>query len=111
MKLSEFDYELPKNLIATHPAEPRDTARLLVMDKISGELWDSSFYDLPEFLKPGDVLVLNESKVIPARLFGEANGRKFEVLLVKSEKNGFWEAWVRPGKKAKLGVLSNFLKN
>jgi S-adenosylmethionine:tRNA ribosyltransferase-isomerase len=102
MLTSEFDYNLPAELIAKHPMEPRDAARMLVMDKFTGVLHDSFFYDLDKFLQSGDVLVLNDSKVIPARIIGESEGRKFEVLLVKQAADQ-WECWVRPGRKLKAG--------
>jgi len=107
MLTSEFDYNLPPELIATHPTEPRDAARLLVMDKENGKLQDSYFYDLDQFLIPGDVLVLNDSKVIPARLEAMVNGRKFEVLLVK-QAGELWECWIKPGRKIKIGDKLEF---
>lgn len=103
MKLSQFDYELPKNMIATHPIEPRDEAKMLVLDKVTGEIKDSIFKDLDRFLNKGDTLVLNDTKVIPARLKGISNGRQFEVLLVKNIGEKKWETWVKPGRKAKTG--------
>lgn len=103
MKLSEFDYQLPTELIATHPVEPRDSAKLLVLDKNSGAIKDAVFSDLTTYLKKGDILVFNNSKVIPARLHARATGRDFEILLVKNVDERVWECWVRPGRKAKLG--------
>lgn len=101
MKTSELDYNLPPELIATAPAEPRDSAKLLVLDKQTGELDDKVFSDLADILDENDVLVLNNSKVIPARLFGNVIGnvRKHEVLLVKNGHDAVWECWVRNGRK------------
>jgi S-adenosylmethionine:tRNA ribosyltransferase-isomerase len=81
MLLSNFDFYLPDKLIATHPCEPRDSAKLLVANRTSGDITHSHFYDLPNFLRKGDFLVFNSSKVIPARLFGEVDGKNIEVLL------------------------------
>jgi len=105
MKTSELDYNLPSELVATAPAEPRDSARLLLLDKLSGELTDSYFSELIGLLGSNDVLVLNNSKVIPARLFGNVVGnvRSHEVLLVKNEKGAIWECWIRNGRKLKVG--------
>ncbi len=114
MKTSELDYNLPEELIAISPAEPRDSARLLVLDRDSGALEDRAFSDLTEILGPNDVLVLNNSKVIPARLFGNVIGniRKHEFLLVKNAHDSVWECWVRNGKKLAPGetiIFSNKL--
>jgi S-adenosylmethionine:tRNA ribosyltransferase-isomerase len=103
MELKEFDYLLPEELIATVPSKERSSARLLSLDKKSGAIKDRHFYDLPKMLKEGDVLVFNDSKVIPARLEGESCGRKFEVLLVKKIGEEIWECWLRPGRRAKIG--------
>jgi len=116
MKISEFNYNLPNELIAAHPVEPRDSARMLVMDRASGALTDKHFTDLPEILRPGDVLVFNDSKVIPARLQAtviasearQSSSRSFEVLLVKNLEGSTWECWVKPGKKAKTGDIFQF---
>lgn len=105
MNLSEFDYKLPKELIATEPSEKRNQARLLVMDKVFGRLTDDYFYNLSKHLKEGDVLVFNDSRVLPARLCGEMNGRKFEILLVKKLQTEAWECWVKPGRKAVIGEI------
>lgn len=85
MKLKDFDYNLPKGLIAQKPVKPRDHSRLLVLDKRTGKTEDKHFYDIVDFLKKGDVLVLNDSKVFPARLIGkkEETGGKIEVFLLK----------------------------
>jgi len=108
MKISEFNYILPKEQIATHPVEPRDAARLLAMDKHSDALTDAHFYDLPDLLKAGDVLVFNDSKVIPARLSAFSNGKTFEVLLIKNVHESTWECWLKPGRKAKIGDKFTF---
>jgi S-adenosylmethionine:tRNA ribosyltransferase-isomerase len=104
MKLSEFNYSLPSSLIATYPADPRDAARLLVFNRKTNTFSDSHFYDLPDFLQKGDVLVFNDSKVIPARLHGLSETRKFEVLLVKKGEDRVWETWIKPGRKARIGA-------
>lgn len=106
MKLSEFDFDLPQELIAREPMHPRDAAKLLVLN--AGNLSDRRFCDLPEILQSGDVLVFNDSKVIPARLFGESCGRKFEVLLVKNIQDSVWECWVKPGRRARVGEKFTF---
>jgi len=103
MKISEFYYNLPEEQIATHPVEPRDTAKLLSMDRANGSLADKHFTDLPDILQPGDVLVFNDSKVIPARLQATSGDRKYEVLLIKNSEGATWECWLKPGKKAKVG--------
>jgi S-adenosylmethionine:tRNA ribosyltransferase-isomerase len=102
MKLSQFDYNLPSELIATHPAEPRDAAKMLIFSRKTNSIEDSFFYDLADYLQKGDVLVFNDSRVIPARLHASSESRRFEVLLVKQEEKDVWETWVKPGKKAKI---------
>ncbi len=82
MKLSDFDFELPANLIATHPVEPRDAAKMMVADRGSGKIIDLHFYDLPDLLQEGDFLVFNSSRVIPARLFGKVDRKDVEILLI-----------------------------
>ncbi|MFZ5825576.1 MAG: tRNA preQ1(34) S-adenosylmethionine ribosyltransferase-isomerase QueA [Bacillota bacterium] len=110
MKLSDFDYHLPEELIAQRPVEPRDASRLMVVDRHSGALSHRYFRDLPEFLKPGDALVLNETRVMPARLMGqrEGTGGAIEVLLLKRLEQDRWETLVRPGKKARTGQRIHF---
>ncbi len=112
MKTSDFDYELPERLIAQHPAEKRDHSRLLVMDKYTGEIEHRIFKDIIEYLHEGDVLVVNKTKVLPARIFGvkEGGSAKIEVLLLKrdEERPNTWEVLVRPGKRAKVGTMINF---
>ena len=112
MKTSDFDYELPERLIAQHPAEKRDHSRLLVMDKYTGEVEHRIFKDIVDYLHEGDVLVVNKTKVLPARIFGvkEGGSAKIEVLLLKRDKDlpNTWEVLVRPGKRAKVGTMINF---
>ncbi|MCI1821526.1 MAG: tRNA preQ1(34) S-adenosylmethionine ribosyltransferase-isomerase QueA [Megasphaera sp.] len=110
MKLSDFTYELPKELIAQHPAEPRDHARLMIYDKKTGDVVHRYFYDLVNELQSGDVLVFNDSKVIPARLFGHRipTGGKVEVLLLTPCGEDTWEVLVKPGKKALPGTQLAF---
>jgi S-adenosylmethionine:tRNA ribosyltransferase-isomerase len=111
MKTSEFDYFLPPELIATHPAEPRDAAKLLILDKNSGNIQDKVFSDISSILTDNDVLVLNKSKVIPARLHGQIHGRLHEILLLRQTTNGIWESWVRGGGKLKAGDMIEFTEN
>ncbi|MDY6367819.1 MAG: tRNA preQ1(34) S-adenosylmethionine ribosyltransferase-isomerase QueA [Clostridia bacterium] len=106
MKTTDFDYYLPEELIAQTPAMPRDSSRLLVYDRKNGEIEHKHFYDVTEYLKAGDVLVVNETKVLPARLFGYTeHGGKVELLLLKRRNFTDWECLVKPGKKAKKGVI------
>ena len=105
MNLSEFDYKLANELIATEPNTKREEARLLVMDRASRNLIDDHFFNLELYLNKGDVLVFNDSKVIPARLDGLSGDRNYEILLVKKLQDGRWECWVRPGKKAKVNQI------
>ena len=107
MLTSEFDYNLSPELIATHPADPRDAARMLVMNRQTGVLEDNYFRNLEDYLQGGDVLVLNDSKVIPARIESTLEERHFEVLLVK-QAGELWECWIRPGRKLKVGDILNF---
>ncbi|MFO7274247.1 MAG: tRNA preQ1(34) S-adenosylmethionine ribosyltransferase-isomerase QueA [Bacillota bacterium] len=105
MKLSDFDYDLPKELIAQKPVEPRDASRLMVVDRASGAIAHRRFRDLPEYLRPGDGLVINDTRVMPARLLGcrERTGGAMEVLLLKRLSRDRWETLVKPGKKARPG--------
>lgn len=105
MKTDDFDFELDESLIAQHPLKDRDHARLLVMDKTTGEVCHKMFYDIVDYLEEGDVLVLNDTKVIPARLYGHRDGReeKVEVLMLKNTKDDIWECLVKPGKKMRVG--------
>ncbi len=106
MDVKDFDYDLPQELIAQDPLEKRSNSRLMVLDKESGDVTHRHFYDVKEYLKPGDCLVINNTKVIPARLFGEKEGTqaKIEILLLKRKENDIWETLVKPGKKAKIGT-------
>ncbi|CEP66162.1 S-adenosylmethionine:tRNA ribosyltransferase-isomerase, QueA [Moorella glycerini] len=106
MRLEEFDYDLPPELIAQTPAEPRDASRLLVLHRDRDYLEHRHFYDLPAYLHPGDVLVLNETRVIPARLWGRraGTGARIEVLLLTQRDRDTWEALVRPGRRVPVGT-------
>ena len=110
MRTADFDYELPERLIAQTPVEPRDHSRLLVVHRRDGSLEHRHFYDLPEYLRPGDALVINETRVIPARLLGvkEETGVPVEVLLLRRENATDWEALVRPGRRLKPGTVCSF---
>ena len=106
MRTSDFDYHLPEHLIAQTPLEPRDHSRLLVVDTATGELSHRHFYDIGHFLQPGDLLVLNNSRVLPARLKGRRSGTggAVEVLLLHREDEGLWKAMVRPGRRLGPGA-------
>lgn len=106
MKTSDFAYDLPEELIAQDPLSDRASSRLMILDKQTGEITHRIFRDITEYLKPGDCLVLNDTKVIPARLIGEREetGGKVEVLLLKRGEDNVWETLVKPGKKAKPGT-------
>lgn len=106
LRTDAFDYELPEELIAQRPASPRDAARMLVLDRASGALTDATVRELPRFLSPGDLLVLNDTRVMPARLIGEkaGTGGAVEVLLLDAQGPGVWEALVRPGRRLRLGA-------
>ena len=106
MKVTDYYFDLPQEQIAQDPLEDRSSSRLLVLDKETGEYSHHVFREITEFLKPGDCLVLNNTKVIPARLFGEKEGTqaKIEILLLKRKENDVWETLVKPGKKAKVGT-------
>ena len=109
MLVTDFDYELPQELIAQHPMEPRDHSRLLVVDKHTGEIQHRHFYDLVDYLKLGDVLVFNDTRVIPARLHGTKDtGAHVEVFLLTRKNATDWEVLVRPGKKLQVGAKINF---
>ena len=105
MHINDFDYELPEELIAQKPADKRDASRLLVVHRETGETEHRHFYDILEYLNEGDCLVLNNSKVLPARLYGikEGTGAKVEFLLIKRIDGDRWETMVRPGKRLKPG--------
>lgn len=109
MDVTDFDYDLPQELIAQTPVEPRDSSRLLVMDKNTGELEHRHFYNLPEYLKPGDLLVFNDTRVIPARLHGlKTTGAHVEVFLLTRKNATDWEVLVKPGKKLQKGAQIRF---
>ena len=109
MLVTDFDYELPQELIAQHPMEPRDHSRLLVVDKHTGEIQHKHFYDLVDYLRPGDVLVFNDTRVIPARLHGTKDtGAHVEVFLLTRRDATDWGVLVRPGKKLQVGARINF---
>ena len=110
MKTSDFDYVLPEELIAQTPIEPRDHSRLMVVHRDTERLEHKHFYDVIDYLRPGDALVINETKVIPARLLGvkEDTGVPVEVLLLRRENATDWEALVRPGRRLKPGAVCSF---
>ena len=110
MDIKEFYYDLPEELIAQDPLLDRSSSRLMVLDKMSGEIKNKKFSDIKSYLKKGDCLVINDTKVIPARLFGsrESTGGKVEILLLKRLQNDIWEVLVKPGKKCKIGSKINF---
>ena len=106
MKTSDFYYELPEELIAQDPLEDRSSSRLMVLDKTTGETEHHRFREIVDYLNPGDCLVINDTKVIPARLIGqrEGTGAKIEILLLKRKADDVWETLVKPGRKAKPGT-------
>ena len=110
IKTSDFNFDLPPELIAQTPIPQRDASRLMVMDRKSGHVQHRHFYDLPEYLRPGDCLVLNNSRVLPARLLGQRmpGGGACEVLLLIDRGNKTWECLVRPGKKMRKGTQLSF---
>ncbi len=111
LKTSDFYYELPEERIAQHPMEQRDHSRLMVLDRAAHTLEHKHFYDILDYLHEGDVLVINDSKVIPARLYGHAEGRpeaKIELLLLRQRDLDTWECLVKPGKRARLGAKMVF---
>ena len=106
MDVKDFYYDLPQELIAQDPLEDRSSSRLMVLDKITGEVEHRHFKDITEYLRTGDCLVINNTKVIPARLYGVKDGTeaKIEILLLKRKENDIWETLVKPGKKCKIGT-------
>lgn len=110
MNVSDFNFDLPEELIAQDPLEDRSSSRLLVLDQETGEIEHKRFRDIRAYLRQGDCLVLNDTRVIPARLFGEKvdTQAKIEVLLLKRCENDIWETLVKPGKKAKPGTVISF---
>ena len=102
MKKSDFYFELPEELIAQHPAQKRDMSRLLCLGRKSGQIEHKHFYDVIDYLKPGDCLVLNNTKVLPARLYGiKKTGAKVEFLMLKNLGDDRWEVITGPGRKAR----------
>ena len=110
MKLEEFDYNLPEELIAQTPIKQRDASRLMVLDKKTGEIEHKHFYDIIDYLNPGDTLVLNDTKVLPARLIGEKMSTKavIEVLLLKNVEGDTWETLVKPARRIHVGDVVSF---
>ena len=107
LQTSDFFYDLPEERIAQYPAEPRDSSRLMVLDRAAGTLEHKHFYDVLDYLREGDVLVVNDSKVIPARLYGYVEGRPeatVELLLLRQRELDLWETLVKPGKRARVGA-------
>ena len=110
MKTDDFDFYLPEELIAQHPIEKRDSSRMMVVDRNTGDIEHKHFSDIIDYLKEGDVLVLNDTKVMPARLFGEKVDTKahIEVLLLKKHDGDNWECLVKPAKRVKIGTVISF---
>lgn len=110
MKTSDFFYELPQELIAQTPVQPRDSSRLMILNKESGEVQHRIFRDLIDYLIPGDCLILNDTRVIPARIFGvkKETGAVVEFLLLKQSENNVWQCLCKPGKRAKIGTIFSF---
>ena len=110
MKVADFNYELPKELIAQVPIEKRDESRLMVLNRKDESILDTTFKNIIDYLQPGDCLVRNNTKVLPARLYGikDSTGAHVEVLLLKTDEKDIWEAMVRPGKKMMPGAKINF---
>jgi len=106
LKTSDFDYDLPPGLIAQTPVEPRDHSRLMVVRRADGRISHARFYDLPEYLRPGDLLVFNDSRVIPARLYGTSvpSGARIELLLLERLGGGSWRSLVKPGRRMREGA-------
>ena len=102
LNTKDFDFDLPEELIAQTPIEPRDASRLLILDKKSGEIQHRHFYDVIDYLYPGDCLILNDSRVLPARIYGikEGTGARVEFLLLAAKGDDVWEVLAGPGKRA-----------
>ena len=113
MRIDDFDYTLPQELIAQRPSEQRDVCRLMVLNREKRSVDHKHFYDILDYLQPGDCLVMNNSKVLPARLFGEKEktGAKIEFLLIKRLDGDRWETMVKPGKRLKPGDSVSFGEN
>lgn len=110
MNIEEFDFELPENLIAQTPLQKRDSSKLLVLDKKTGNIEHKHFTDIIDYLNEGDTLVLNDTKVLPARLYGvkEETNALIEILLLKETKKDTWECLVKPAKRVHVGTIVNF---
>ena len=110
MKTSDFDYDLPPQFIAQTPTEPRDRSRLMVLHRADGFIEHRRFFEIVDFLSPGDVLVFNDSRVIPARLIGrkEGSGGRVEILLLSRLSPGLWQTLVRPGRRVDVGTMMEF---
>lgn len=108
MLVSDFDYDLPQSLIAQKPLQQRDQSRMLVLERDTGRIFHSQFKELLEFLSKGDVLVLNSSRVIPAKAWGELKGKEIEFLFLKEHKKNTWEVLCRPARKVRLGDTISF---
>ena len=109
MKVSDFNYELPEELIAQHPYDKRDEARLMVLDRKNNKIENKIFKDVIDYLNPGDCLVINNTKVLPARLYGKKDtGANVEFLLLKRIEGDTWESMGRPGNKLKPGSKVEF---
>lgn len=110
MKKSDFYYDLPKELIAQHPVEPRDHSRLMVVDRKTGEIEHRHFYDVIDYLEPDDCLIINDTRVLPARIYGvkEETGAVVEFLLLTNKGDDVWESIAGPGKRAKTGTKFSF---
>ena len=111
MQLTDFDYELPEERIAQTPVEPRNHSRFMVLDPLEKTICHRHFYDLKEYVEPGDTLIFNDTRVMPARLLGwrEGSGGKVEVFLLRRIDKDLWETLVKPGKKARKGQVVRFL--
>ena len=105
LKTKDFYYDLPEELIAQHPCDKRENSRMMVLNKVTGEIEHDHFYNIKKYIKPTDTLVLNDTRVIPARIFGHRAEKeeKIEILLL-NHKDDTWETLVKPGKKAKIGT-------
>ncbi len=110
MKTDDFDFYLPEELIAQHPLKQRDSSKLMILDKKTGSITHKHFYDIIDYLNKGDILVLNNTKVLPARLFGtkENTNAHVEILLLKNQNNDIWECLVKPAKRIKIGTTISF---
>lgn len=106
MLTDDFDYDLPSGMIAQHPAEPRDSCRLLVLERVSGQIDHRVFSDLPDYVQPGDLVVVNDTRVLPARLHGvkDETGGAVEVLLLRERYENAWECLVKPGRRLRPGA-------